>query len=428
MKRDDRRPRAALRNGSREWYRIRNAADSDGIVEILIYDEIGYGGWFYEGVTAQSMVNQLKDIEADKIRVRINSPGGDVFEGVAILNALRAHPAHVTTIVDGLAASAASFIAMAGDEIVMARNAEMMIHDPSGLCVGNAADMRDLAEQLDRIGDNIASMYSDRAGGTVDEWRTAMRAETWYSDEEAVSAGLANRIERFDKQDDAAAKNRFDLSVFNFAGRGAAPAPPVTTSKNTTVTNSVTRNSSAAEAEADRKGRPMATLQEALVERLGIAADADEETIIAAVDEALAEQTNESGSGAGSEGEGAPAEPTAEQFAAYARTNGLVVVDQTQHAQIVAAANEGRAARAQQLREADERIVDTAIGEGRFPPARREHWLNSLAADREGTTATIASLAKGLVPVAEIGHGQDIDNSVDVGNYSWPGTPASKEA
>ena len=104
----------------------------------------------------------------------------------------------------------------------MARNSELMIHDAWGLCVGNAADMRDLAGRLDHFSDNIASVYADKAGGDVATWRAAMAAETWYSAEEAVEAGLADRVVTR-KADDA--KARFDLSIFNYPGRDAAPDP-----------------------------------------------------------------------------------------------------------------------------------------------------------------------------------------------------------
>jgi hypothetical protein len=120
-----------------------------------------------------------------------------------------------------LAASAASFIAMASDEIVMGRNSEMMIHDAWGICMGPAVDMRDLADKLDHLSNNIASIYAGKAGGTTADWRVPMLAETWYSAEEAVAAGLADRVEAAQ----APAENHFDLSVFTYAGRAKAPAP-----------------------------------------------------------------------------------------------------------------------------------------------------------------------------------------------------------
>lgn len=175
------------------WYEIKNLATDQAVVSI--YDEIG--GW---GVTASEFVTDLKGISARSITLNINSPGGDVFDGLAILNALRQHPASINVTIDGMAASAASFIAMAGDSVKMAPNAMMMIHDASGLCVDNAQGMREMADLLDKTSQNIASIYASRAGGTVDDWRAAMKAETWYTDQEAVDAGLADEILGSDTQ------------------------------------------------------------------------------------------------------------------------------------------------------------------------------------------------------------------------------------
>lgn len=169
------------------WYEIKNLAAETA--SIAIYDEIGM--W---GVTASDFVNELKGITARTISLSINSPGGDVFDGLAILNSLRQHPAAVNVVIDGVAASAASFIAMAGDSVKIAPQAMMMIHDASGLVVGNSRDMEEMAALLDKTSDNIASVYAQRAGGTQAEWRAAMKAETWYTDQEAVEAGLADEI------------------------------------------------------------------------------------------------------------------------------------------------------------------------------------------------------------------------------------------
>jgi ATP-dependent Clp endopeptidase proteolytic subunit ClpP len=199
----------------------------DGSVATMrLYDPIdSWGG--YWGVSAKEFVAALDALPADtaEIQLLINSPGGDVFEGLAILNALRRHSAKVTTVVEGLAASAASFVALGGDEVVMARNAELMVHDAWGVVVGNAEDMAQMATNLNRISDNIASIYADKSGGAVADWRAIMRAETWYSATEAVDAGLADRIDGAAAAD-AQTKARFDLSIFTYAGREAAPPPP----------------------------------------------------------------------------------------------------------------------------------------------------------------------------------------------------------
>lgn len=207
---------ADLRAGRNDWFRIENGNGRGS--KVYIYDEIGYFG-----VTASDFVAELGKIDSPTLAVHINSPGGDVFDGVSILNALRSHGAEITTVVDGLAASAASFIAQAGSKRIMSRNSEMMIHDASGLCIGNANDMRTMLDLLERTSDNIASVYAERSGiGDATFWRTAMSAETWYSADEAVTAGLADEVDGKAKEAPAA---NWDLSLFAYASRHEAPAP-----------------------------------------------------------------------------------------------------------------------------------------------------------------------------------------------------------
>lgn len=177
---------ARLPAGER-WYEIRNA-DADQAV-IRIYDEISY--W---GVTADDFARDLARVTAARIEVQINSPGGDVFDGLAIYNALRAHPAEITTRVDGLAASAASVIVQAGDHRVMLGAAQMMIHEAWGVAVGPAREIREFADLLDRQNEVIAGIYAQRSDGDVDAFRELMTAETWLTDEGAVELGLADEV------------------------------------------------------------------------------------------------------------------------------------------------------------------------------------------------------------------------------------------
>ena len=199
----------------RSWYRIENMADT---AEVFLYNEIGSFG-----TSAQEFVADLRKIKTPKIEMHISSPGGEVFDGMAIYNALRNHPAHVTMFIDGIAASAASFIAMAGDRVLAERTATLMIHDGHGIAAGNAKDMLALADLLDKTSDNIASIYAEKAGGEVSAWRERMRAETWYSAAEAQQAGLVDEV--------VSGKTRvtnsitWDLSMFRYPGRSAAPDP-----------------------------------------------------------------------------------------------------------------------------------------------------------------------------------------------------------
>ena len=172
----------------RGWYSIKDISATE--TEIFIFDEIGFFG-----VSASDFVRDLAEIRANKITLRINSPGGDVFDGIAIFNALKRHKAEINVFIEGIAASAAAFIAMAGDSVTMMSHSQMMIHEASGLVIGPADDMRKMADILDKSSDNIASIFAERAGGTVEEWRARMRDESWFSDQEAVELGLADRIE-----------------------------------------------------------------------------------------------------------------------------------------------------------------------------------------------------------------------------------------
>lgn len=208
-----------LKQGRNDWYKFKNQAN--GTAEIYIYDEIGY--W---GVTAQDFINELKDVDAESIDLHLNTPGGEVFDGLAIYNSLKDHKAKVTTYVDSLAASAGSFIAMAGDTVIMQKTAQLMIHDGMTLAVGNADDLTQLIDRLNATSDILASIYADKAGGSVSEWRTKMKAETWFNAEEAVKAGLADSINGVDTEE-SKTDNSWDLSIYAYAGRDQAPPPVV---------------------------------------------------------------------------------------------------------------------------------------------------------------------------------------------------------
>lgn len=173
----------------KSWYSIQAKADQK-TADISIYDEIGY--W---GVTAKQFIGDLKALDATTIKLAINSPGGAVFDALAIYNALRQHPAAVEVTIMGVAASAASVIAMAGDTIVMPENAFMMIHNPLNLAYGNADDLREMADVLDKIGASLIGIYAKRTGMPEDEIKTLLDAETWLNAEEAVLKGFADELQ-----------------------------------------------------------------------------------------------------------------------------------------------------------------------------------------------------------------------------------------
>jgi len=182
---------------------------------IYLYDEIGY--W---GITAQDFVEQLNKTEADVIHLRINSPGGDVFAARAIQAALKQHSARVVVHIDGLAASAASFIAMSADELEIVEGGFLMIHKALSFLdvfgYFNASDLEDMVaefekerELLGKIDDSIANDYAKRSGKTKEEALAWMGAETWFTAEEALEAGLVDRVYSGDP-----VENKHDLSVF----------------------------------------------------------------------------------------------------------------------------------------------------------------------------------------------------------------------
>jgi ATP-dependent Clp endopeptidase proteolytic subunit ClpP len=175
----------------KRWYRIVNKADR---AEIWIYETIGDDFWSGGGVTAKKFQEELSGIKAKLIDLHINSPGGQVFEGITIYNLLKQHEAKITAYVDGLAASIASVIALAGDKVVMAANALFMIHNPSGLVMGQAADMRKMADVLDKIRSTMSGVYAGKSGKPEDEINEMLDAETWMTAAEAKEAGFIDEI------------------------------------------------------------------------------------------------------------------------------------------------------------------------------------------------------------------------------------------
>ena len=192
--------------------------------DLLIYGDIGWEN------TAKQVQERLNELDGAPVRVRINSGGGDVYEGIAILNTLRAYSGDITVVIESLAASAASFIAVgAGSRVVIRPNAEVMVHKAWAMLSGNADDIDKMRADLARQDVKLAKIYADRAGGAPDDWLSVMAAETWYTAEEALAAGLVDEIE--DAKQPAMASLGAMRAQFKFANRAAAPPPPVTRSE-----------------------------------------------------------------------------------------------------------------------------------------------------------------------------------------------------
>lgn len=183
------------------------AKDGD-TADLYIYDQIG-SDWWSEGITAKAVADALVQAKGAKtLNVFINSPGGDVFEGVTIYNEIRRFDGTKVVHIDGIAASAASMIAMAGDEIAIAHNATIMIHEPWGIAIGNADEMRDTAALLDKISDDSVLESYARTGQSKEQLKEWMKAETWMNAGESVERRFADRIVGPKKKDegDAAAR------------------------------------------------------------------------------------------------------------------------------------------------------------------------------------------------------------------------------
>ncbi len=405
------------------------------VATIRMYGPIDSWGGFW-GISAKDMgvvLDGLPD-SVDRIILRINSPGGEVFEGAAILNMLRAHSAKVTAVVDGLAASAASVIAAGADETVMSPGTQMMIHRASTIVWGNADDMRKEAKVLEGIDASITEIYQGKAGEK--DWPTLLSDETWMTAAEAKSMGLADRVAVIpdageavtageeepdeelllpddDVEDSAAAR------VIRIVNRHIAPRPPapvvpnamtgavsagtltarriasgaITVTDIPQTTRATTASGTSRPAEPGIPNTegvdPMADLRNTIATRLGIPAEnVTDEQVVTALDERLAS----------------------------APTNvvpGTRIVDDARLEQLEADAAAGREARAEQVKERRAKVVDKAIEDGKIPPSRRDHYVGLMKADEEGTTELLDQLAAGTIPTAEKGESGGITGASD---------------
>ncbi|MCX7445828.1 Clp protease ClpP [Corynebacterium sp. P7003] len=379
---------------------------------MLLFGEIGWD------TDASAFAREIGVLDADEITVRVNSPGGDVYDGLAMMEALRGHRAHVTCVIEGLAASAASFIAVGGaDRVIMREASDLMIHEAWGFAMGPAAEMRKSAIQLDRISAKLARIYAEKVSGSPEVWREAMERETWFSAEEALAVGLVDAVEDARSAPDPVLARAGTGRVFNsfkYKGRGQAPRPFV----------------------MDTYRQEDSMSLEKIAARLGVPVEkADEATVLAALDEVLAEQAAEkpgeseceecgiTAPAPDSEPEGEPEsevepadEPEPEPEAEAGETEATeddeeltVTVDKTTLKELQEAAAYGMKARAQDAVRARAAKVDAAIKAHKISPAGRDMWINRMEADEEVTTAKLNSIPDGTFPVVEIGHNAPVD-------------------
>lgn len=370
----------------------------DGTVAtIRLYGPIdSWGGYWGISTKDVGLVLDALPDSVDQIILRVNSPGGEVFEGVSILNMLRAHKAKVTAVVDGLAASAASFIAAGCDETVMSPGTQMMIHSPCMFSLGSAAELRKDADMLDGLEASIIEIYTEKAGQK--DWAALLADDTWMTASQAVELGLADRVAVIpdagetatvtevneviilddDEPEDAAAAR-----IVRITARASAAPPRLP--------------SSSEPGDPNRKDNAVAysDLQAGIRERLGVTdAAASDETLFAALDEALAEQPT-------------PPAPTASLPA------GAIVMDATALAELRANAALGAEARRAQESDRRDGIVNSALAEGRITAASSAGWRAQLDNDEEGITSLLASFPKNTVPVTEVGKADSLTSADD---------------
>lgn len=187
------------------------------MADLYLYEDIEYGH-------AAKFVADLNKIDGDEITLHVNSYGGDVFEGLTMMHSLRSHPARVTAVVKGVAASAASFIVVGGaNRVVMREGTRMMVHNALSVSVGNADDLDKISKELRSTSSDIAAIYASRAGSDAGEWQSAMDAETWFTAEEAVAAGLADAVDSGRPERDPVLAASGSRMMNKFRGRRGSP-------------------------------------------------------------------------------------------------------------------------------------------------------------------------------------------------------------
>lgn len=405
------------------------AAAKSTATRIDLYAEIG--GWM--GVWPDEFKSALDTVKGG-VELHIHSPGGDAFDGIAIYNMLRQHDGPVDVHVDGLAASAASVIAMAGDTVTMSRGSQLMIHDAWGLSMGNADDMSKMLDMLDKISNSIAAIYAHKAGGQEADWRDAMKAESWYRDTEAVDAGLADHIET----SASAAKNHWDLKVFAHAGRDAAPDPAFPGGRHTVAYTNVSSATGAAlpkagdvitaaqanalmKAAADRAAEKlsstereasgMPTTQEILA-GLGLS-EAEFAKLRAMLSDGAQPDPNPNPTPTPDPvpvPDPAPGTPSAKLPKATAAAEAIMLDPETL-AKLQAQARLGMEAHNEMKKQKRDRVLDKAMDVGKFPPSRREHYATMYDADPDGTVELLNRMAENAVPVDVLGYSGDAEKN-----------------
>ena len=367
-------------------------------MKMLLYGEIGWE------VRAAEFVPALDAVTDSHIDLHISSPGGDVFEALAIMNALKEHPATKTVYIDGLAASAASFIAVGiGGEVIMRPGAEMMIHNAQGGAWGDMNDMHAIIERLESASATIADIYAAKTGTDAATWRAAMDAETWFSADEALAAGLVDRVEAAGESVD----NRKLAGVSNtvrggrYRRREDAPAPqPALMNRR-----------------GAREEKPMSFIDK-LKAALGADPNTSQDDLLTLVNVAVAGfnpevavKDNQSEEAVTAETD-SDDEETQEQVAvkdnqseepATGTFGDVVTIDREVYEDLLKRAATGDASVERDHQMEVAAMVDTAIKAGKVLAARRDALIAQGLEDTTALKNHLAKLAPGTIPVSEKG-------------------------
>lgn len=391
----------------RHWYKwITAKADTKAPAEkravVHVYDTIG-ADMFFGGVDVKELVDEIEALGDDvTLEARINSPGGYAWDGLTLATAIMRHKGPTETYVDGLAASAASIVALASDRVVVSKYGQIMLHNARGGVYGTAEELKAGAEALGKLNNSIADFYADRAGGDAAGWRRVMSRETWYNAEEALAAGLATEVDESAKREDSEQAVALSLAkptaMFKYPGRQAAPPP--TASAQDGPTGPVTQEAKV-------------PISEKLAERLGLSADATDEEVNAKLDELEGKGTPAEPGDAGTPPAAPPAPPApeagaVEKVAAEAAKLGLMVTAPEAVAKMRDDAALGVAAHAELTSRRINTALDTAIERGKILPALRGKFEALMRSDERGTTQLLDAIPEqSAAPTAELGHALD---------------------
>ncbi|MGG3943377.1 head maturation protease, ClpP-related [Peribacillus psychrosaccharolyticus] len=203
---------------------------------ITIYGDIGES-WWGESTSAKDVEQELKNITSDSITIHLNSGGGDVFDGIAIYNQLKNHSAEIIVRVDGLAASAASIIAMAADKLYMNTGSMLMIHEASTFAWGTKTDIKKTLNALEGIDKSLADIYMTRFEGKRSEIETMIKNETWFTTSEAVDVGLADEVEEVELEEDILDPEEYKNSILARLKKLDSPKIAASANKNSILDN-----------------------------------------------------------------------------------------------------------------------------------------------------------------------------------------------